>query len=68
MITSSLRTLILRINKQYVALPMYFLREIFPLSNSQPIPLTQNPIRGMIQLRGGALPLLDAGIGLLGHR
>ena len=48
------------------ALPVLKVREILPFAGATPIPLAPREIRGLINLRGSAVPVLDLAI-RLGH-
>ena len=56
------KQLILSIGDQAYGLDMRYVQEIIEVTTCTKIPLTQLPIRGLIQLRGAAMCLIDAGM------
>jgi chemotaxis signal transduction protein len=58
------KQLILSVGEQSFGLAMRHVQEIIEVTSCTTIPLTQLPIRGLIQLRGAAMCLIDAGIAL----
>ena len=64
MIQMADKQLIMTVGEQSFGLAMRHVQEIIEVSACTAIPLTQLPVRGLIQLRGAAMCLIDAGMAL----
>ena len=64
MIQMADKQLILAVGEQSFALSMQCVQEIIEIDRCTTIPLTSLPIRGLIQLRGAAMCLIDTGMAL----